>query len=768
LPNPKYFLTIYYLKLFSPSALIMQFLNDLNAIQRDAVKATNGPVMIIAGAGSGKTRVLTYRIAYLLHCGVPAYQILALTFTNKAANEMKERIRHLVSEHAADLWIGTFHSLFARILRKECGALGFTRSFSIYDSEDSLRVVKKNMERLNISTQLYPPTLIRTRISNAKNELLNPEQFSRIASDVLDEKTALVYGAYQHTLRQCNAMDFDDLIVQPHELFVRHPTVLEKYAHRFKFILIDEFQDTNKAQYEVTKLLTRKQRNICVVGDDAQSIYSFRGANIRNILGFEADYNDCVTFRLEQNYRSTKSILTAADRLIKHNANQLSKDLWTNNPTGDRLTVLECSDDKDEGYRVAQIVRDEIVQRKIDLSSFAILYRTNAQSRSIEDALRRQGIPYHIVGGTRFYERKEIKDVLAYLRLLANPDDEESMLRIINVPTRGIGDTTLTHVRKFADSISSTVTGALRRVHEIAEISDRAQKNISKFCDLIDKYSSLRSEMSVSELARSLLDELGILRIYKEEGTQESLSRWENIQEVLSAISEFSEGRDNATLESFLEEVALVSDIDTWDGERHAVTLMTLHSSKGLEFPMVVITGLEEGLLPFSSQALSESDVEEERRLLYVGMTRAQTKLYLTLTRTRYRFGDVTFPPASRFLYEIGYENPALVDRSETRKSKEHNLRTPHTEYRSKKHRHSGTPIQRESDGFVTDEMHDDASESQVMLEIAVGAQVEHQFFGNGKVVQLSGRGEQQKAVVRFDDHGVKKLIVKFAGLKLV
>ncbi|MCI0706151.1 MAG: UvrD-helicase domain-containing protein [Ignavibacteriae bacterium] len=749
---------------------MMSFLKDLNPVQQEAVKAANGPVMIIAGAGSGKTRVLTYRIAYLLECGVPPYQILALTFTNKAANEMKERIKKLVGEKANELWMGTFHSMFARVLRRECEPLGYTRSFTIYDSDDSHSVVKKSAADLNISLQQFPPSMIQSRISGAKNQLISPQQYEKLARDLVDEKVAKVYAAYQRTLERSNAMDFDDLLVKPIELFQRNPAVLEKYQNRFKFTLVDEFQDTNRAQYEVTKLLSQKHKNICVVGDDAQSIYSFRGADIRNILDFAKDYKDCQTFRLEQNYRSTKTILAAADKLIKYNANQLEKDLWTENPKGEAVTLVECTDDKDEGYQIVHAIQEESLHKKLDLKDFAVLYRTNAQSRSVEDALRRGGIPYVIVGGIRFYERKEIKDVLAYLRLLANPNDEESLLRVINYPARGVGETTIERLREFARLQHISLYNALALVNQIKDIADRMKKGMTEFRALIEKYGKLRAQMSLSELARSLVDELGILRMYKEEATSESLARWENVQELLSAISEFSNdregqsdeaGRAGATLESFLEEVALVSDIDQWEGTRNVVTLMTLHASKGLEFPVVFVAGLEEGLLPFYSAEISGTDLEEERRLLYVGMTRAQQKLYLSHTKLRYRYGEPSFPMQSRFLTEIGTNGIKRRESLSPRRAVD--TATIGLE-RSKRTR--AKQRQTNGDGYFADDLHDYENESQEAVVIKAGTRVQHEIFGEGKVVQVTGKGDARKATVHFDDYGVKNLILKFAKLK--
>jgi DNA helicase-2/ATP-dependent DNA helicase PcrA len=741
----------------------MSFLKDLNPVQQDAVKATNGPVMIIAGAGSGKTRVLTYRIAHLVECGVSPHEILALTFTNKAANEMKQRIIRLVGEKASQLWMGTFHSMFARVLRRECEVLGYTSSFTIYDSDDSQSVIREAMAQLGISQQQIHPNLVRNLVSKAKNDLLTPKGFEESARDFTEEKAAQVFRIYERQLERSNAMDFDDLLVKPIQLFTRYPAVLERYQHRFKFVMVDEFQDTNRAQYQVTKLLSAKYRNISVVGDDAQSIYSFRGADIRNILDFSRDYPDCQTFRLEQNYRSTKSILAAADRLIKNNIDQFKKQLWTENPEGDPITRIECVDDRDEGKHVVQIIQQESAHQKYDLKDFAILYRTNAQSRSIEDELRRGGIPYVIVGGIKFYERKEIKDVLAYLRLLVNPLDNESFSRAVNYPVRGIGSTTLERLKEYAAKREISLFAAASDVAPL-EITDRAKKSLQQFHTFLRKYSGLKEQMSFSELSRSMVDELGILREFKEEASVESMNRWENVQELLSAISEFHDTRPDAKLEQFLEEVSLVSDIDTWEGTQNAVTLMTLHSSKGLEFPVVVITGLEEGLLPFYSNTIDRTDLEEERRLFYVGVTRAQRKLYLTHTRMRYRFGEPSYPSSSRFLTEMGSENVEVVESRGSKRAFEPS-NGDSFDQRPRRTRREEKP-RTGDDGFFGDPIPDYESESQEMLEVKRGSLVLHETFGRGKVIDVKGSGDAKKAVVAFDEYGVKNLILKFARLK--
>ncbi len=751
----------------------MDLLKQLNPVQQQAVSVTGGPVMIVAGAGSGKTRVLTYRVAHLIENGIKPYQILALTFTNKAAKEMKHRIEELVGEQAVNVWAGTFHSIFARILRHECEAIGFQRNFTIYDSEDSLGLVKNIMSSLNISAQQFNPRGIQSRISGAKNHLVSPEQYDEIAKDPFEQRTALVFKEYQERLFKSNAMDFDDLLLKPIELFQRNEGILEKYQYRFQYLLVDEYQDTNRAQYVLINLMAKRFKNICVVGDDAQSIYAFRGADIKNILDFERDYPESKVFRLEQNYRSTKTILAAADSIIKNNRNQIHKTLWTSNAQGDLITMIEAEDDKDEGMKIVSHIQEQCGKMKLDLKDFAVLYRTNAQSRSLEDGLRRNGIPYVIVGGVEFYKRKEIKDVLAYLRFIVNPKDGESLRRIINFPVRGIGDTTFEKILYHAEHGAGgprSLFDAMKDINEVGAIGDRAKTAILQFVHFLQKYIELKLQMSASELARALVDELGFLRSLKEEATTEALARWENIQELLSAITEFTSQTPDATLESFLEEVSLVSPVDTVVDQRNAITLMTLHSAKGLEFPVVFIAGLEEGLFPLYQVAPEPEELEEERRLFYVGITRAMKKLYLTHTRLRYRFGDVTYPVLSRFAEEI---DPSLILHETSRR-----VALP-------VHRHGGAAGQEGSHfsfkgdhakkqhgpiptGFDRESEPDYENESQEIMTLRVGAKVEHESFGMGKVLQLAGTGDSSKAVVLFDSVGPKNLMLKYAKLRLL
>ncbi|HEX9005692.1 MAG TPA: UvrD-helicase domain-containing protein [Bacteroidota bacterium] len=743
----------------------MSFLDDLNPVQREAVLATDGPVMIIAGAGSGKTRVLTYRVAYLVSRGVRPESILALTFTNKAAEEMKSRIVALVGEESRNVWMGTFHSIFARILRIEAERIGYGRNYTIYDTDDSLARIKSVMNQLSISQQQFPSQAVRGRISMAKNQLMDPQEFQRRFNDPISNAAAMVFPEYNAGLQQANAMDFDDLLLKPLELFTRHKDVLQRYQRRFQYILVDEYQDTNRAQYRLIQELARAHRNICVVGDDAQSIYAFRGADIRNILDFEKDYPDCKVFRLEQNYRSTKTILAAADSLIKKNRDQIRKTLWTSNTDGELVTVEIAEDDREEGRRVVARIEEEIARRKLSLRDVAVLYRTNAQSRSIEDALRRAGIPYVIIGGVAFYKRKEIKDILAYLKLIVNPRDAESLLRVINVPARGIGDTTIRKLSTYAREHELPLLRAIRDVGLGDVLQERALKSLRGFAAMIEKYIALRDQMSASELARGLVDEIGILNELKEEGTAEARSRADNIRELVSALSEFCETRQGATLEQFLEEVSLVSDVDTADFTRNAVTLMTLHAAKGLEFPVVFITGLEEGLFPLGSAAEEPADLEEERRLMYVGLTRAREKVYLSYALMRYRYGESAFSTKSRFLDEI---DEAVLDRRRASARAETHGRSSAAAALGEAG-FSQLPSRRRAadQDAAGDPMPDYESESQEFVPPKVGARVFHDSFGKGRIVALEGRGENTRAVVDFENVGRKNLMLKYARLRL-
>jgi DNA helicase-2/ATP-dependent DNA helicase PcrA len=594
--------------------------------------------------------------------------------------------------------------------------------------------------------------------------MMSAAELAASARDPFVLVVSRVYEEYMLSLRNNNAMDFDDLIVKPLELFLDFKDVLQRYQNRYRYILVDEYQDTNRVQYRLVKELAGAHRNLCVVGDDAQSIYAFRGADISNILGFQRDYPDAKVFRLEQNYRSTKTILAAADSVISHNSKQLKKKLWTENPDGDQVTLHICPDDREEGRRVVQCVEHEVSHRKLGLRDIAVLYRTNAQSRAIEDALRRAGLPYVIIGGVAFYRRKEIKDAIAYLRLIANPKDDESLLRIINVPSRKIGDTTLARLNSFARDQKLPLLDACRHAGLREALGDRAASAVTAFGMLIGKYAGLTAEMSPGEIARGLIEETGMLRELKEEGTPDATSRHDNIQELVSALIEFCSANPDATLDRFLEEVSLVADIDTADLTKNAVTLMTLHAAKGLEFPVVIITGLEEGLLPLGGTKDNISELEEERRLMYVGITRARMKLHLSLALTRFRYGESTSTTRSRFLDEI---DAALIEQrglsvpiSSIPRSQGRDIFKAASSHRPPATR--SVPAEHRSDPMPEYE-----SESQDTPVPRMGAKVQHETFGYGKIVALEGKGEDARAIVDFEGYGRKRLMLKFANLKL-
>lgn len=729
-------------------------LKPLNPVQREAVQCVLGPVLVLAGAGSGKTRVLTYRVAYLIqHHGVKPYEVLAMTFTNKAAHEMKERILQLSQGKGKEIWIGTFHSICARILRTEAQHLGFDRNFVIYDQDDQIRFIKSVMQELRISEQDANPKQVQSRISGAKNEFIGPAEFKSEAKDEFEEIVARIYPFYQDALKRNNAMDFDDLLINPIHLFDRHPNILQKYQNRFKHLLVDEYQDTNRTQYLLLKQLAAKHRNLCVVGDDDQSIYRWRGADIENILTIDKDYPDCKIFHLEQNYRSTKFILDAAHSVVQNNQRRRSKQLWTEKDSGEKIHIIDLQDDRSEALAIVNNIKQELSDNHRNFNDFVVLYRTNAQSRVLEDGLRAAGVPYLIVGGVKFYERKEVKDVIAYLRLICNPRDSVSFKRVINYPLRGIGDTSQDKIEQFASEQNLSLLEAAKRADEIPNISPRISANIKTFTDLIDKYISLKQkqEFSPDELVSVLVDELGILRSYKEIGSEEALTRADNVKELLSAIANFGVEHKGTTLEQFLEEVSLLTDIDTWDDRSNAVTLMTLHAAKGLEFPVVFIAGLEEGLFPLSRTFLSDEELEEERRLFYVGATRAQEKLILTWAAQRFRFGEYLQNLPSRFLEELDKE---LVIRQ--------NLRHRQTRTSRARQRPNRSPRNHEQPMPSYEDF------SQDIPQIYVGCEVKHPTFGLGKIKRKEGNGENTKIVVNFYDSGEKKLVVKYANLEFL
>lgn len=633
-------------------------LGTLNPKQREAVVTTEGPLLVVAGAGSGKTRVLTHRIAYLIARRIAApWSILAITFTNKAAREMQERVAQLVGPAGADIWVSTFHSMCVRILRKDIERIGYGSSFGILDASDQLSVVRNVMKDLNLDTKRFEPKAVLAAISGAKNALLTPEQYADRQGDYFQSIVADVYARYQERLKSNNAVDFDDLIMLTIRLFREEPEVLEYYQNRFRYIHVDEYQDTNHAQYVLCRLLADKHRNICVVGDSDQSIYRWRGADITNILNFEKDYPEAKTVLLEQNYRSTSIILDAANAVISHNVGRKAKNLWTDRRGGDPIVVCQADTEQEEGRFVAAEIRRNVESGKWRYGDHAVLYRTNAQSRVIEETLIKAEIPYRIVGGIRFYDRKEIKDVLAYLRLAANPDDDISMERVINVPRRGIGETTWEKVTQEAGRRGVSVFRVLCDGLDELDIQPRARAALGEFRDLIRQLHAMADELTVTELTERTLDLTGYREELKRENTLEAQARLENIDELLSVTQEFEKRSEDKSLVAFLTDLALISDIDALgDGEGDegdGVVLMTMHSAKGLEFPVVFIVGMEEGVFPGSRAFLEPEELEEERRLCYVGITRAMQKLYLTCARTRLLYGRTSSNPPSRFLAEI-------------------------------------------------------------------------------------------------------------------
>ncbi|MEO8446333.1 MAG: UvrD-helicase domain-containing protein [bacterium] len=736
-------------------------LSILNPEQRKAVEEINGPSMIIAGAGSGKTRVLIYKIAYLLQSGISPFEILSLTFTNKAASEMKERIEKLVGSGFNRIWMGTFHSIFARLLRIESELLGFTKNFTIYDSDDSASLVKQLMVSNSMPTDNPSPKAIHNAISNLKNKLILPKEFSTLSKTLFDKKVETIYEDYQKALFKNNAMDFDDLLIKPIELFKRYPEILEKYQDRFKYILVDEYQDTNKAQYMIVKMLSEKYKNVSIVGDDAQSIYKWRGAEIQNIFDFQEDFKDSKIFKLEQNYRSTGKILNLADQVIKKNKKQIEKNLWTENSQGEHIHLIETMTDRDEAHRICKYIFDEIQKKKINFKDFVILYRTNAQSRVIEDSLRQNSIPYIIIGGIRFYQRKEIKDILAYLKVIVNPMDNEALLRVLNLRA-GIGKTTIDKLIQISEGNEMQLFDAVKRIDDYDSLNSKAKNLLTEVLNYIYKYQYLKEEMSLSELVGGVLDEMGILRELRLENTLESEERISNIQELVSAIAEFADSNEEPTLEMFLQQVSLVADIDNLDNQKNAVTMMTIHSAKGLEFPVVFVTGLEEGLFPVNGALVYEDELEEERRLFYVAITRAKQKLYISYANQRYKFGVQSYQMKSRFIKEISsdvmnenfiFEGLKLFNGSKPKQEKP-TLFGPSVKYDY----YSSSPKKKnveDVDTQLTDKFPD----------IQKGVTVIHNTFGKGTVLSINGKGLDKKAEIYFDDIGLKKIVLKYAKM---
>ncbi len=718
--------------------------DNLNEQQKNAVCAPQKPLLILAGAGTGKTRVLTRRIAYLISLGTFPGSVLAVTFTNKAANEMKERVMELIGSSASMCWIGTFHSISARILRREYSYLGYKSNFTIYDSDDQRKLLKRIMKRLEISEKQTPVSLIHNKISNAKNQLIAPNEYKNFADELLSDKIVSIYEEYQKELKSANAMDFDDLIMKTVELFNNEPQLRESYQDRFKNILVDEYQDTNMAQFNWVRLLSEKHKNITVVGDDDQSIYGWRGADVQNILSFEENFTNADIYRLEENYRSTPQILHAANSLIANNKGRKGKTLWTSKKEGEKLDVYLTEDEVSE----ADSISNEILsKREIPYSSFSVLYRTNAQSRALEDSLRTKGIPYIIIGGTRFYERREIKDILAYLFVSVNPFDDQRLLRIINVPKRGIGLRTLQLLGDYASSTGISLFEALGRIGEIDTISQSASKRLYDFGNKLKRFVDAVGKISPVEFIEKIIEDTGYIEDLLLQKNEDAEDRVNNVKELVRAVELYCLRVENPDLNGFLEEVSLISDIDSWDKSKDAVSLMTVHSAKGLEFPYVYITGMEQGLFPVVRSLDSEESLEEERRLFYVAITRAQKKVNIFYAKNRRRYGYESTSFRSIFLDEI--DNDVVVRHDLLDKP----VYTADSYSNKTKTEESPMPN------------YEDFSQENKTLK--VGAYVEHVKLGKGRVLSISGFGQDVKITVDFN--GVqKKLLARYANLKIV
>ena len=737
----------------------------LNPMQQRAVDKTEGPVLILAGAGSGKTGALTVRVARLLEQGVRPYHILAITFTNKAAREMRERVDALVGEAARDVWISTFHSTCGRILRREIEALGFTKAFSIYDTKDMERAMKDVFARLGFSLQdkTFPLKGVLAEIGRAKEELISPSQYAAEANgDFRRTKIAACYREYQRKLKAANALDFDDLIYQTVLLFQTVPEVLEKYQERFRYIMVDEYQDTNTSQYLLVRLLADKYKNLCVVGDDDQSIYAWRGANIRNILDFEKDFPGATTIKLEQNYRSTKTILQAANGVIAHNTERKDKTLWTENATGNQLHLHRADSEYDEARYVAEKI-ESLVGRGRRYGDFAVLYRTNAQSRVLEEQMVRRGIPYRLCGGTRFYDRKEIMDLLGYLKVLANPADDIALKRIINVPKRGIGDTSVEKVALFAEEKGISLYEGLGRISEMEKMGNRGKK-MEEFLDLMETLRDEKSQQSLPDFLELVATKSGYLEMLDLEGTEEAEARKENIEEFISKAAEFEKNHPQATLEDFLEEISLVADVDSYEEGEEAVVLMTLHSAKGLEFPFVFLCGMEEGLFPGYRAMVSgdDKDIQEERRLCYVGITRAKEELFLTHARSRMQNGQTQYNPPSRFLTEI----PLDLVEVQARSRQGFVPTSPRINAgRKNGYEMAGGIGLNAAYGLTPKEPKAIPAPQQVSLSFREGDQVRAPKYGIGTVKAIRPAGADYEVEVAFSGKGTKKFMANLSKL---
>lgn len=767
----------------------IDFLNELNEPQRQAVENTDGPVMIIAGAGSGKTRVLTYRIAYLMAKGVDPFNILSLTFTNKAAKEMKERIAKLVGNEARNLWMGTFHSIFAKILRIEADKLGYPTNFTIYDTDDSKSLIKTILKEMGLDDKVYKPGMVLNRISSAKNSLITAQQYFN-SPELVDydhntgkPKIAEIFLNYTQRCFRAGAMDFDDILLKTHELLNRFPDVVNKYQHKFRYVMVDEFQDTNHVQYAIVKKLSAVHQNLAVVGDDAQSIYAFRGATIKNILNLEKDYPELRVFKLEQNYRSTQTIVNAAGAVIANNKEQLKKNVWTSNEEGEKIKVLRATTDNEEGKMVAEGIFEEKMRYRRYNSDFAILYRTNAQSRPLEEALRKMNIPYKIYGGMSFYQRKEVKDLIAYLRMTINPSDEEALKRVINYPARGIGKTTIDRLVVLADQNQTSLWEIVNNCNNFPDLKG-AISNLNDFKNMILSFTALAKKQNAYDVAVYIAKQTGLLKTLYEDKSVEGVSRYENLVALLNGVKEFTEDdtREEAkTIDVYMQDIALLTDADSEDeNDMDRVKLMTIHAAKGLEFPVVYIVGLEENLFPSQLSLNSRQELEEERRLFYVAITRAETKLTLAFATSRFRFGSITYSEPSRFITEIDEKylalDPRMLNIANTatvrpQTSGGYNFKAVNKPASSQS-KPTSTP------SFTS------SIKSQVLKPVSftpdpnftpddtsnleAGMKVIHQRFGPGDVLRVEGAGDNRKATILFKEAGEKQLVLKFAKLQIV
>ena len=782
-------------------------LSQLNESQREAAACTEGPVMIIAGAGSGKTRTLTYRIAYLISQGVDPFNILALTFTNKAAAEMKERIMKLVGSEARNIWMGTFHSVFARILRSEAEKLGYIRTFTIYDTDDSKSAIKQIVKAQNLDPKTYSPSFVLGRISMAKSNLLSPDDYANNPEIMQADKDshkpmiAEIYKHYNQRLRNAMAMDFDDLLFNMNILLRDFPDVLLKYQNRFKYIMVDEYQDTNYSQYLIVKKLAARLQNICVVGDDAQSIYAFRGANIQNIFNFRRDYPNLHLFKLEQNYRSTKVIVNAANSIIAKNVEQIEKEIWTDNAQGNRITLLRAADERDEGRLIAESIQEAHIGENLDYKSFAILYRTNVQSRAIEESLRRAAIPYRIYQGLSFYGRKEIKDVLAYMRLVVNNYDEESLLRVINYPARGIGQTTLDRVRVAASDNDVAVWTVLENLPSWGlGLGSGATQKIGEFVMMIKRFTAMLPVTNAYDLAKQIVYNSGIVTMLRNDDDPDNPNRIENIEELLNGVQEFCEKEDQfseeeegdnqntlntlttpiKTLDQFLQQVLLLTSEDKGeDKDADKVAMMTIHSAKGLEFPYVYVAGMEENLFPSIMSISSRQELEEERRLFYVAVTRAERQLILSYAMTRYQYGSSSCQEMSRFVEEIDRKYIEMPQRKssfpkpgELPKAFEGVKGVKWSSeveqgFQRKPAAEPPKPRRLKPQSALPKGPTAPNSEAEINA-IQVGMQVEHAKFGKGKVLSVEGSGSNRKATIFFESAGQKTMMLVYARLKII